>query len=66
MSAFVISEGIFIYRIILFGLMDIFVLYQRCMVKKLAALIGKILEIFVDDIVVYGIWNKYLKNLEML
>lgn len=61
-----ISEGIFTHRIIPFGLMDIFASYQRCMAKKLAALIGKILEIFVDDIAVYGTWNKHLKNLEML
>lgn len=51
-NTFITDKGVFCYKIMLFGLKNIGVTYQRLMTEIFKDLIGTMVEVYVDDIVV--------------
>ena len=51
-TSFVISQGLFCYKIMLFGLKNAGVTYQRLVNKMFAKQIGRNVEVYVDDMLV--------------
>ncbi|CAL1382712.1 unnamed protein product [Linum trigynum] len=57
----------FAYRRIPFGLCNAPVTFQRCMLATFDRLVGEIMEVFMDDFLVYGdSFSHYLHNMELV
>ena len=50
--AFITPHGLYCYKVMLFGLKNIGVTYQRLMKKIFKPLVGRTVEVYIDDIVV--------------
>ena len=55
-TAFITPRGIFCYRVMPFGLKNAGATYQRMITKMFAEQLGKIVEVFIDDMVVKSIF----------
>ena len=51
-TSFVISQGLFCYKVMLFGLKNASATYQRLMNKMFAHQIGRNVQVYVDDMLV--------------
>ena len=51
-TSFVISQGLFCYKVMLFGLKNAGVTFQRLVNKMFAKQIGRNVEVYVDDMLV--------------
>ena len=51
-TVFVTPQWLYCYRVILFGLKNVGATYQRLMTQIFKPLIGRIVEVYIDDIVV--------------
>ena len=63
-TSFVISQGLFCYKVMLFGLKNASATYQRLMNKMFAHQIGKNIQVYVDDMLVKSLHeNNHLDDL---
>ena len=51
-TAFVTQKGMFCYRVMPFGLKNAGATYQRLMNKMFAKQLGRIIEVYIDDMVI--------------
>ena len=51
-TAFITLHGLYCYKVMLFGLKNVGATYQRLMTKIFKPLIGRMVEVYIDDIVV--------------
>ena len=51
-TAFIMSHGLYCYKVMPFGLKNASATYQRLMTKIFRPLVGRIMEVHIDDIVV--------------
>ena len=64
-TSFVISQGLFCYKVMLFGLKNASATYQRLMNKMFAHQIGKNVQVYVDDMLVKSLReNNHLDDLQ--
>ena len=64
-TTFACPFGIYAYRRMPFGLCNALAMFQRCMLNIFSDLIERIMEVYMDDITVYGgIFEECLINLE--
>jgi len=54
-TSFVTSQGLFCYKVMLFGLKNVGAIYQRLMNKMFAHQIGRNVQVYVDDMLVKSI-----------
>ena len=66
-TAFVISIGNYHYKVMLFGLKNAGSTYQRMMTKMFESLLGKNIEIYIDDMVVKSkVVSEHLEDLRII
>ena len=66
-TAFVIPIGNYHYKVMLFGLKNAGSTYQRMMTKMFESLLGKNIEIYIDDMVVKSkVVSKHLEDLRII
>ncbi|KAG9439984.1 hypothetical protein H6P81_020149 [Aristolochia fimbriata] len=66
-TTFTCPYGTFAYRRMPFGLCNAPTTFQRCMMALFHALIGKMMEIFMDDFTIYGLtFETCLQHLELV
>ena len=66
-TTFTCSFGKFAYRRMPFGLCNALATFQRCMMSTFSELVENVVEVFMDDFLVYGdSFDNCLKNLEMV
>ena len=58
-TAFVTDQGLYCYRVMLFGLKNIGATYQMLVNKLFKPLIGKMMEVYIDDMI-----TKYVEQAE--
>ena len=64
-TLFVTNQGLFCYKVMLFGLKNAGATYERLMNKMFAHQIGRNVQIYVDDMLVKSIWeDDYLDDLK--
>ena len=64
-TAFITPHGLYFYRVMLFGLKNAEATYQKLMTKIFKPLIGRIVEVYIDDIMVKSrIRSEYAQHLE--
>ena len=64
-TSFVTSQGLFCYKVILFGLKNAGATYQRLMNKMFTHQLGKNVQVYVDDMLVKSVHeNDHLSNLQ--
>ena len=51
-TAFITPHGLFCYNVMSFGLKNVGVTYQRLMTKMFKPLLGKTMEVYIDDMLV--------------
>lgn len=51
-TAFIIDQGLYCYRVMPFGLKNASATYQRLVNRMFASQIGKMMEVYVDDMFV--------------
>ena len=51
-TAFITSHGLFYYNVMTFGLKNAWATYQRLVTKMFKPLLGKTMEVYIDDILV--------------
>ena len=51
-KAFIMSHGLYFYNVMPFGLMNVGATYQRLMTKIFRPLIGRTMEVYIDDMLV--------------
>ena len=51
-TAFITSHGLYCYKVMSFGLKNVGATYQRLMTKIFKPLVGRTMEVYIDDIVV--------------
>ena len=51
-TAFITSHGLFCYNVMSFGLKNVGAMYQRLVTKMFRPLLGKIIEVYIDDMLV--------------
>lgn len=51
-TTFIITMGLYYYKVMLFGLKNVGATYQRLVTKMLREEIGKSMEVYVDDMLV--------------
>ena len=54
-TSFVTSQGLFYYKVMLFGLKNAVAIYQRLMNKMFAHQIGRNVQVYVDDMLIESI-----------
>ena len=64
-TAFITPHGLYFYRVMLFGLKNAGATYPKLMTKIFKPLIGRIVEVYIDDIMVKSrIRSEYAQHLE--
>ena len=63
-TTFTYPFGTFAYKRMSFGLCNALFIFQRCMINIFSDMVERILEVFIDDFLVYG--NTYDQCLENL
>ena len=58
-TIFITLDGLYCYKVMLFRLKNADVTYQRLMTKIFKPLIGRIVEVYIDDIVVKSRTREY-------
>ena len=58
-TAFTIDRGLYYYKVMSFGLKNARATYQRLVNKGFTNLIGKTMEVYVDDMLVKSFQKKY-------
>ena len=61
-TSFVTSQGIFCYKVILFGLKNVGTMYQKLMNKMFSCQIGRNVQVYVDDMLVKAYWRTTSKR----
>ena len=51
-TTFITPHGLFCYNVMPFGLKNVWVTYQRLVTKMFRPLLGKIMEVYIDDMLV--------------
>ena len=51
-TTFITPHGLYCYKVMLFGLKNARTTYQRLIIRIFKPLIGRIVEVYIDDIVV--------------
>lgn len=63
--AFVINNGTFYYRVMLFGLKNAIAMYQMMVTKVFKGLIGRNMEAYIDNMLVKNLsFEQHLKDLK--
>ena len=66
-TTFTCPFGTYAYRRMPFGLSNAPTTFQKCMLSIFSDMVECIMEVFMDDIIVYGsAFDKYLVNLEVV
>ena len=60
-TAFITPYGMYCYNVMLFGLKNARATYQRMMSRVFEPLLGKTMEVYIDDIMVKSKLQRYLR-----
>ncbi|KAL0458368.1 UNVERIFIED_CONTAM: Retrovirus-related Pol polyprotein from transposon gypsy [Sesamum latifolium] len=64
-TSFIIENGIYCYRVMPFGMKNVGAIYQRLVNRMFKEIIGKTMEVYVDNMLVKSIeQTQHLKHLE--